>query len=339
MSPSMRPASHSETQPPTTEATGTTPSPHPIRETQPPSIEATGTTPPPHPISEINPPPTEATDPTRPPMPISEPQSPPTEATYSSTSLSTHPMITRVGTIEPVQRLNLHTTVISPNPRTDLKALHGPNWKQAMTDEYNALINNSIKLDSLLTVGARRFGIDETFNPVVKPASIRTVLSLAVSRHWHVHQLDVKNAFLHGHISETVYMHQPPGFRDPRYPDHVCLLQKSLYGLKQAPRACAEAEYRGVANVVAETCWIRSLLRELHCLLTSATLVYCENVSSVYLASNPVQHQRTKHIEIDIHFLRDLVARGQVRILHVPSRYQFADIFTKRLSYALFDEF
>ncbi|XP_071729274.1 uncharacterized mitochondrial protein AtMg00810-like [Rutidosis leptorrhynchoides] len=74
-------------------------------------------------------------------------------------------------------------------------------------------------------------------------------------------------------------------------------------------RSSAEAEYRGVANAVAETCWIRNLLRELHCPLSSATLVYCDNVSSVYLSTNPVQHQRTKHIEIDIHFVRDLVAQ------------------------------
>ncbi|GJR02821.1 ribonuclease H-like domain-containing protein [Tanacetum coccineum] len=73
-------------------------------------------------------------------------------------------------------------------------------------------------------------------------------------------------------------------------------------------RSSAEAEYRGVANVVAETCWLRNLLRELHTPLSSATLVYCDNVSAVYLSCNPVQHQRTKHIEIDIHFVRDLVA-------------------------------
>nr|GFB46987.1 ribonuclease H-like domain-containing protein [Tanacetum cinerariifolium] len=64
-----------------------------------------------------------------------------------------------------------------------------------------------------------------------------------------------------------------------------------------------------------------------------------DNVSAVYLSYNPVQHQHTKHIEIDIHFVRDLVATGLVCVLDVPSRYQFADIFTKGLSSALFEEF
>ncbi|GJW68369.1 zinc finger C2H2-type/integrase DNA-binding domain-containing protein [Tanacetum coccineum] len=90
---------------------------------------------------------------------------------------------------------------------------------------------------------------------------------------------------------------------------------------------------------VAETCWLRNLLRELHTPLSTATIVYCDNVNAVYLSSNPVQHQRTKHIEIDIHFVRDLVTTGHIRVLHVSSRYQYADIFTKGLPTALFDEF
>ena len=72
---------------------------------------------------------------------------------------------------------------------------------------------------------------DETFTPVVKPATMRTVLSLALSRSWPVHKLDVKNVFLHGTLSEIVYCSQPAGFVDSSRPDIVCRLNKSLYGL------------------------------------------------------------------------------------------------------------
>ncbi|GKA12249.1 ribonuclease H-like domain-containing protein [Tanacetum coccineum] len=425
-------------------------------------------------------------------------------------------MITRSksGISKPISRLNLNVTTEPPLPRSHLYAMSDPNWLQAMIAEYDALISN---------------GIDyfNTFSPVVKPETIRTVVSLALSKSWHIHKLDVKNAFLNETLSETVYMHQPPSFCDKQHPDYVCLLWKSLYGLKQAPRAwfqrfatfmmqlgflhsrcdsllfiyhhgastaylllymddiiltassqqlldniisrlqrrrmsskldaigtpvanptlyrslaealqyltftgpdiayvvqqiclfmhdprepyfhalkrvlryirgtlylglqlhatptdallayshadwggcpsarrstsgycvflvnnriswsskrqytiswsSTEAEYRGVANDVAEKCWLRNLLRELHLPLRKATIVYCDNVSAVYLSSNPVQHQRTKHIEIDIHFVRDQVATGQLRVLHVPSSNQYADIFTKSLPSTLFYEF
>jgi len=75
---------------------------------------------------------------------------------------------------------------------------------------------------------------DETFSPVVKPSTVRMVLSLALTHFWLVHQLDLKNAFLHGLITETVYSSQPAGFVDSSRPNMVCRLNKSLYDLKQA---------------------------------------------------------------------------------------------------------
>nr|GEX11265.1 hypothetical protein [Tanacetum cinerariifolium] len=104
-------------------------------------------------------------------------------------------------------------------------------------------------------------------------------------------------------------------------------------------RSSVEVEYRGVTNAVAETCWLRHFLRELHTLLSTATLVYCDNVSAVYLSSNHVQHLRTKHIEINIHFVRDLISTVRIRVIHVPSHYQYVDIFTKGLPTTLFYKF
>jgi hypothetical protein len=506
-----------------------------------------------------------------------------------------------------LRRLNykgLSTTSISLLPTNYRSVLADPNWHAAMADEYQALLNNNTwrlvprppganivtgkwlfkhkyhadrslarhKARWVVRGFSQQHGVDydETFSPVVKPATIRTMLSIAASRSWPIHQLDVKNVFLHGELEETIYAHQPAGFVDPSSPDHVCLLQKSLYGLKQAPRAwhqrfasyvykhgftaaksdaslfifkdgvemaylllyvddivltasssdllqriidrlsskfamrdlgalhhflgisitrssnglhlsqrqyavdllqrvgmaechptttpvdsksklsatdgapvaspsdyrslagalqylmltrpdiayavqqvclfmhdprephlalikrilryvkgtldaglhlgigsvssimaysdtdwagcldsrrstsgyCVflgdnlvswsskrqttvsqsseEAEYRAVAHAVAESCWLPQLL-ELHISIPSATIVYCDNVSAVYMTANPVHHRRMKHIEIDIHFVREKVALGQFRVLHVPSTHQFADIMTKGL--------
>ncbi|GJT08980.1 retrovirus-related pol polyprotein from transposon RE1 [Tanacetum coccineum] len=81
-------------------------------------------------------------------------------------------------------------------------------------------------------------GIDysATFSPVVKASTVRIILSLLVLNRWPLHQLDVKNAFLHGELFDIVYMEQPSGSMDSHFPNYVCRLKKALYGLKQAPR-------------------------------------------------------------------------------------------------------
>jgi hypothetical protein len=104
-------------------------------------------------------------------------------------------------------------------------------------------------------------------------------------------------------------------------------------------RSSAEVVYRVVANGVAEACWLQQLLQELHAPLSKSTLIYCDNVSIVYPSTNPIQHQRTKHVEIDIHFIREHVAIGDVRVLHVAMTSQFVDIFTKGLPTSVFLDF
>ena len=73
--------------------------------------------------------------------------------------------------------------------------------------------------------------------------------------------------------------------------------------------------------------------------IDKAMMIYCDNVSAVYLSENPVHHRRTKHVELDIHFVREEVALGQFKVLQIPTRHQFADIMTKGLPTPLFNEF
>jgi uncharacterized protein YbaR (Trm112 family) len=117
------------------------------------------------------------------------------------------------------------------------------------------------------------------------------------------------------------------------------LVSWSLKRQNTVSRSSAEAEYRAVANAIAEASWFRQLLSELHSPLCKTTLVYCDNISAIYMSSNPIQHQHTKHVEINLHFVRERVALGDVRVLHVPTTFQFADIFTKGLPSSVFTEF
>ncbi|CAL2247725.1 unnamed protein product [Prunus armeniaca] len=97
-------------------------------------------------------------------------------------------------------------------------------------------------------------------------------------------------------------------------------------------RSSSEAEYRALATTVAELQWFRYLFRELGVPLRTPPCVFVDNISALHMAANPVFHARTRHIEIDYHFVRELLACGVLRTRHVSSQHQLADIFTKSLS-------
>nr|GEY63462.1 ribonuclease H-like domain-containing protein [Tanacetum cinerariifolium] len=315
-------------------------------------------------------PPTHLSTPSRQTTPTPPTTSPPPPPT------SQHPMITRskVEIMKANPIYNFHVTTSSPILKSSFHALRDPNWKQAMCDEYEALIDNNTWIlvprplntkyateiheqAQMLNSNPCRTPIDteKKLGPEGSPVTDPTLYcNLAESLQYLT--------FTRPNLSYAVqqlclYMHDPwelhlnvmkrvlhcPATR--RSTSRYCVfLGDNLLtwsSKHQDTLSCSnvEAEYHGVANVIVETSWICNLLRELYTPLFTATLVYCDNVSVVYMSVNLIQHPHTKHIKIDIHFLRDKVAAGHVRVLHVPSRFQYAYILTKGLPYPLFADF
>jgi regulator of sigma D len=92
-----------------------------------------------------------------------------------------------------------------------------------------------------------------------------------------------------------------------------------------------EAEYRGAAMAACEVAWLRKLLVDLGLHVDRHVVIYCDNLSSIQLAKNPVFYARTKHIEVHYHFIKDKVLAGEIDLIYVSTEDQVADIFTKVL--------
>ncbi|GJR65352.1 copia protein [Tanacetum coccineum] len=202
---------------------------------------------------------------------------------------------------------------------------------------------------------------DETYAPVARLESIRILLAYACALDFKLLQMDVKSAFLNGFINDEVYVAQPPGFIDFEKSDHVYKLKKALYGLKQAPKACTsgichgmlfdilvleethrscysttKAEYLSAGKACQQALWMKQALIDYDVRLDDVPIM-CDNKGAIDLSENPVQHSRTKHIEIRHHFLRDNVQKGHISIEKVPSVDNIVDILMKPLKRELFN--
>jgi hypothetical protein len=167
--------------------------------------------------------------------------------------------------------ITMVSSIMESDPSTFEEVTGRQVWRDAMMEEDNSIMKNDVweivpRLEEKLVVTSKwlyklkyaadggiekykaRFvawgfsqveGVDydETFAPVARYTSIRSVISIAVEMGWKIHQMDVKTAFLNGLLHEEVYIEQPLGFEVHGRDSHVCRLKKALYGLKQAPRA------------------------------------------------------------------------------------------------------
>lgn len=104
-------------------------------------------------------------------------------------------------------------------------------------------------------------------------------------------------------------------------------------------RSSAEAEYRAVAQGMCELLWLRKLLDELKVIPVTPMKLYCDSKAAISIANNPVQHDRTKHIEIDRHFIKEKLEEGIICMSYVPTKEQVADVFTKGLAKTTFESF
>nr|GEW93776.1 retrovirus-related Pol polyprotein from transposon TNT 1-94 [Tanacetum cinerariifolium] len=188
--------------------------------------------------------------------------------------------------------------------------------------------------------------------------AIGIFLAYAAHKSFTLFQMDVKTAFLQGTLKEDIYVCQPKGFIDANYPSHVYKLKKALYGLKQAPRAWYDELSTFLLlnyffkGTIDPTLFIRHFDNDILVvqvfvddnIFSSANpksdIVHATFLCARYQAKptekclkepQPVQHSRTKHIDVRYHFIKEHVEKGVIKLYFVKTDYQLADLFTKAL--------
>nr|GEW97881.1 hypothetical protein [Tanacetum cinerariifolium] len=197
-------------------------------------------------------------------------------------------------------------------------------------DEENTVIRNKSRL--VVKGYAQKEGVDfeESFAPVAWLEAVRLFIAYAAHKSFTVYQMDMKTSFLYGPPKEEVYVNQPNGFVDPYHPDKVYRLKKDLHGLKQAPKAWYEAEYVSLSACFAQVLWMRAQLIDYGFHFDKIPM-YCDSKAAIAISCNPVQHSRTKLIDVRYHFIKEKVEKGIVALFFVGTEYQLADLFTKAM--------
>jgi hypothetical protein len=104
-------------------------------------------------------------------------------------------------------------------------------------------------------------------------------------------------------------------------------------------RSSTEAEYKAIADATAELIWLLVLLREIGITLSRPPTLWCDNIGATYLSANPIFHRRSKHVEVDYHFVRERVSTRQLDVWVISTKDQIANIMTKPLPMTSFNFF
>ncbi|GJZ22206.1 retrovirus-related pol polyprotein from transposon TNT 1-94 [Tanacetum coccineum] len=216
-------------------------------------------------------------------------------------------------------------------------------------DKYADVLKNKARLVAKGYRQEEGLDFEESFALVARLEAIRIFIANAASKNMTVYQMDVKTTFLNGELQEEVYVSQPEGFIDPDRLNQVYRLKKALYGLKQAPQAWYDtlSKYQSKPTkkhmeVVKRV--FRYLQRTINMALwypkdtTMALTTYankdhagCQDTQRSISGSPQFLGDRSKHIDIQHHFIREQVENGFIELYFMRTEYQLADIFTKAL--------